>query len=109
MAIVKYTEKELGQVAGQTDWEYLKKMTEDNDIDFSDIPEWTDEMFANATRGGVPPVQSETPGEPQKVSLTIHVQPSLLENYRQTGKGWRTRLSNHIEAWLRQTQNTAAS
>ena len=30
----------------------------DEDIDFSDIPEQTDEMFAKATCGGVPP---ETP------------------------------------------------
>ena len=92
MAIVRYTSEELDKMTGQTDWEYLRNMTED-DIDFSDIPEWTDEMFANATRGGVPLEQ------PQKVS--IYLRPSLLERYRSTGKDWRVRLSNSFETWLK--------
>jgi len=51
MAIVRYTKKEIEKMPSRTDWEKLKKTT-DEDIDFSDIPEWTDEMFANATCGG---------------------------------------------------------
>ena len=52
MAIVRYTSEELDKMVGQTDWERLRNMT-DEDIDFSDIPEWTDEMFARATRPGL--------------------------------------------------------
>ena len=93
MAIVRYTSEELDQMKGQTDWEYLRNMT-DEDIDFSDIPEWTDEMFANATRGGVPLEM------PKKV--TVYVSPSLLEGFRRAaGKNWRTRLSNDVNACLR--------
>jgi len=52
MAIVSYTLEELKKMPSLTDWERLKNMTDD-DIDYSDNPEWTDEMFARATRGGV--------------------------------------------------------
>ncbi|MDR2626516.1 MAG: hypothetical protein LBC40_00590 [Dysgonamonadaceae bacterium] len=52
MAIVRYTEEELEKMEGLTDWEYLENMTDD-DIDFSDIPEWTDEMCANAVCGDI--------------------------------------------------------
>jgi len=70
MAIVSYTLEELKKIPSLTDWERLKNMTDD-DIDYSDNPEWTDEMFANATRGGIP---LEIP---QKV--TVFVSPSLLD------------------------------
>jgi len=92
MAIVRYTREEIEKMPSLTDWEKLKNMTDD-DIDISDIPEWTDEMFANATRGGVPLEH------PKRVS--IYLRPSLLERYRSTGKDWRVRLSNNFETWLK--------
>ncbi|MDR0874087.1 MAG: BrnA antitoxin family protein [Prevotellaceae bacterium] len=98
MAIVRYTREEIDKMSSRTNWEKLKKKT-DEDIDFSDIPEWTDEMFARATRGNT------KPEIPEKV--TLYVQPSLLSGYRRTGKGWRTRLSNSFELWLRQNQSAA--
>ena len=52
MAIVSYTSEELDKMKGLTDWEYLRNM-KDEDIDCSDIPEWTDEDFARATRPGL--------------------------------------------------------
>ena len=98
MATVRYTREEIEKMPSQTNWEKLKNMT-DEEIDFSDIPEWTDEMFANATRNDVPLEL------PQKV--TVYLRPSLLASYRRTGKGWRTRLSNNFETWLKQNQSTA--
>ena len=96
MATVRYTRAEIEKMSSRTNWEKLKNKT-DEEIDFSDIPEWTDEMFADATRGGIPLEL------PQRV--TIYLRPSLLANYRRTGRGWRTRLSNNFEAWLNQNQN----
>jgi len=58
MAIVRYTREEIEKMPSLTNWEKFKNMT-DEDIDFSDIPEWTDEMLANATRGGKPLKQSQ--------------------------------------------------
>jgi len=99
MAIVRYTSEELDKMTDLTNWEKLRNMT-DEDIDYSDIPEWTAADFAQATRGGVPLEQ------PKKVSVYIH--PSLLARYQNTGKGWRKRMSENFEMWLRQTQGIAA-
>jgi hypothetical protein len=93
MALVRYTEEELKKMESRTDWEYLKNMSDD-DIDFSDNPEWTDEMCATAMRGGVPVEQ------PQRVS--IYLRPSLVKDLNRTGKDWRKRLSENFERWLRQ-------
>jgi len=98
MAIVSYTLEELKKMPSQTNWEKLKNMTDD-EIDYSDNPKWTDEMFARATRGGVP---LELPKK-----VTVYLRPSLLADYRRSGKGWRTRLSNNFETWLRQSQSAA--
>ena len=94
MAIVRYTSEELDKMTGQTDWERLRNMT-DEDIDYSDIPPWTDEMIARATqrrRDGVPIEQ------PQRVS--VYLRPSILKRYQNTGKDWRIRLSDKIETLL---------
>ena len=96
MAIVRYTSEELDKMPDLTDWEYLRNM-KDEDIDCSDIPEWTEEDFARATRPGL--IE-----QPKRVS--VYLRPSLLARYQNTGKGWRTRLSNNIETLLQQ-QNVA--
>ena len=100
MAIVRYTSEELDKMKGQTDWERLRNMT-DEDIDYSDIPEMTDEEYARAwqKRWGVPLEQP-------KKRVSIYVSPLLLKRYQSTGKYWRTRLSNNFETWLLQTENT---
>ena len=46
----------------QTDWDRVDKLS-DKDIDFSDNPEVTDEMFAKAVlRKGLKPVVRKNPG-----------------------------------------------
>ena len=99
MAIVRYTEDELDKMTGLTDWEYLRNMTDD-EIDYSDIPPTTDEMFARATRGGA---SLEMPKR-----VMVYVSPSLLESFqRATGKSWRSRLSDGANACLRKKVTTA--
>jgi len=48
MAIKTYTTKQIRRLKDRTDWDYIRNM-KDGDIDYSDIPEPTDEMFANGT------------------------------------------------------------
>ena len=93
MAIVRYTSEELDKMTDLTDWERLRNMT-DEDIDYSDIPEMTDEEFAHAwhKRWGTPIEQ------PQRVS--VYLRPSILKRYQDTGKDWRTRLSDKIDTLL---------
>lgn len=63
-----------------TDWERLRNM-KDEDIDFSDIPELTPEMFANAiVRKGFKPV-------PPKKQLTLRIDQDVIEFFRTQGQG----------------------
>lgn len=63
-----------------TDWERLDAMT-DEEIDLSDIPEITPEMFARAVvrRGLKPP--------PHQTQLTLRVDSDVLEWFKQQGRG----------------------
>ena len=101
MAIVSYTLEELKKMPSLTDWERVLNMKDEDIVIDEDNPEWTDEMFARATRGGVPLMQEE----PQRVS--IYLRPSLLARYRGKGKNWRKQLSNNFETWLLQNQGVA--
>jgi uncharacterized protein (DUF4415 family) len=93
MAKVSYTTEEIKSMPSQTDWDFLRNMP-DKDIDYSDIPDTSDEMFVHAVRGNI---NTEKP-----VKVTIQISPTLLNNFRsQTGKNWRSHLSNNVETWLR--------
>jgi hypothetical protein len=49
MAIVRFTREEILKMPSRTDWERIRNM-KDEDIDYSDIPETTDEWFTRAAR-----------------------------------------------------------
>ena len=49
MELKSYTSEEIKRLKGETDWERVRNMSDDN-IDFSDIPELTDEMAKKAVR-----------------------------------------------------------
>lgn len=65
-------------------------------IDPDDGLEWTDEMFANAEirdgdtiiRPGRPPL-----GDKAKGTITIRLDPDVLEAYRALGSGWQTKIN----------------
>ena len=59
----------------QTDWKRLDAMTEE-DIDFSDCPEITPEMFAKAVvRRGLPKTQT-------KAEITLRIDSDVLEWFK---------------------------
>jgi uncharacterized protein (DUF4415 family) len=74
----------------RTDWERVRAMTDD-EIDFSDIPELTDEFFARATI-------REPSGGRQLVSVTVPVDPVVLSWYKAQGNDWE----RHVQAALRE-------
>lgn len=77
----------------QTDWERLATM-QDEDIDLSDIPEITPEMFAKAVvRRGLTP-------EPRKKQVTIRLDSDVLEWFRGQGKGYQTRINALLRAYM---------
>ncbi len=76
-----------------TDWERLDAMR-DEDIDLSDAPEITPEMFAKAVvRRGLKPT-------PKKQQITIRVDNDVLEWFRAQGRGYQTKINALLRAYM---------
>lgn len=76
-----------------TDWERLKAM-DDSEIDLSDNPEMTPEMFARGIlRRGLKPV-------PKKAQLTIRLDQDVLEWLRRRGRGYQTEIKALLRAYM---------
>ncbi len=76
-----------------TDWERLDAL-QDEDIDLSDMPEVTPEMFAKAVvRRGLKPT-------PSKQQVTIRLDDDVLEWFRAQGKGYQTRINSLLRAHM---------
>jgi uncharacterized protein (DUF4415 family) len=67
---------------------------EDEDIDFSDIPEISPEMFAKAVvrRGLTAPSRKE--------QVTIRLDRDVLAWFRAQGKGYQTRINALLRAYM---------
>lgn len=78
-----------------TDFKRLDEMT-DEDIDFSEIPEWTDEMFA---RGVVmPPLQERVPRE----EVIVKMDRDLAAWYRDMGAEQNVMLNFALRRFLKE-------
>jgi uncharacterized protein (DUF4415 family) len=64
----------------------------DEDIDFSEIPEWTDEMFARAVL--FPPLSVREPKE----ELTVLLDRDVAEWYRNLGEGYSVLINFALRA-----------
>jgi uncharacterized protein (DUF4415 family) len=77
----------------QTDWERLEAM-ENQDIDVSDIPELTPEMFADAV------VKRGLKDKEHKTQLTIRVDRDVLAWFKAQGRGYQTRINSLLRAYM---------
>lgn len=76
----------------QTDWERVDKL-QDNEIDFSENPEVTPEMFANAIlRKGLKPVV-------KKSQVTLRIDNDVLTWFKKQGTGYQTRINSLLKAY----------
>ena len=76
----------------QTDWERVDEL-QDNDIDFSDNPEVTPEMFAKSiVRKGLKPVR-------RKTQVTLRIDEDVLTWFRKQGTGYQTRINSLLKAY----------
>ena len=76
----------------QTDWERVDKLP-DNEIDSSDNPEVTPEMFAKAIlRKGLKPVV-------RKSQVTIRIDNDVLTWFKKQGTGYQTRINSLLKAY----------
>lgn len=75
-----------------TDFKRLDAMT-DAEIDFSDIPEVTPEMFAKGVvRRGLRPIT--------KRQLTLRLDSDVIEWFRAQGNGYQTKMNALLRAYM---------
>ena len=90
--------KENTSQKSQTDWDRVDKQGE-QDIDLSDNPEVTAEMFAEAVlRNGLKPVV-------RKTQVTLRIDEDVLAWFRKQGKGYQTRINSLLKAYKEANQN----
>ena len=76
----------------QTDWARVDAMT-DEDIDLSDAPEMTPEMFARAiVRRGLKPVA-------RKAQITLRIDSEVLDWFRARGTGYQSQMNAVLRAY----------
>ena len=112
--IVRYTSEELKSLPDLTDWDRVLNM-KDEDIDFSDLPELTDEQLATAKHikycdneidyDKMPvrrlvgrPVQEE-----HLKKVMIRLDNKTLEKLKSLGRGWTGKVRNVIQDWVSKT------
>ena len=77
----------------KTDWKRVDALS-DTDIDFSENPEGTPEMFARAiVRNGLEPM-------PPKQQVTLRLDADVLEWFKSQGRGYQTRINTLLRAYV---------
>lgn len=77
----------------QTDWKRVDAL-KDEDIDLSDVPEVSPEMFARAiVRRGLKPVS-------RKAQLTLRIDSDVLDWFRKQGQGYQTKINALLKAYM---------
>jgi uncharacterized protein (DUF4415 family) len=74
----------------------------DEEIDFSDIPVITPEMFARAVmRRNFEPI-------PRKKQLTLRVDSDVVDWYKKQGPGYQTRINALLRAYMNEHERSGA-
>jgi uncharacterized protein (DUF4415 family) len=77
----------------RTDWKRVDAL-KDEEIDLSDTPEVSPEMFARAlVRRGLKPT-------PRKAQLTLRLDSDVLEWFRKQGQGYQTKINTLLRAYM---------
>lgn len=96
--------KAISKIRSKTDWKRIDAMR-DEDIDYSDIPPATPEMFARGVvRRGLKPVVRI-----RKSQITLRLDPDVLEWFRALGAGYQTQINGLLRAYMEEHQRLAAS
>ncbi len=80
--------------APKTDWARLDAMTDD-EIDYTDIPEATEEIFALMTAR-----------EPEKVKINLSLNREVIDFFKQQGNKYQTRINDVLVAMVHNYKKT---
>ncbi|HBB88461.1 MAG TPA: hypothetical protein DC047_12680 [Blastocatellia bacterium] len=85
----------------ETDLKRIDAM-KDEDIDLSEIPEVTPEMFARGIlRRNFLPI-------PPKKQLTLRIDSDVVEWYKKQGRGYQTKINALLRAYMKEHQRKTA-
>lgn len=82
----------------QTDWKRVDAQT-DADIDLSETPEISAEIFARSI------VRRGLKVAPRKTQLTLRVDSDVLEWYKQHGAGYQTKINALLRSYMEAHQS----
>jgi uncharacterized protein (DUF4415 family) len=77
----------------ETDWERFHNI-KDEDIDLSDCPEATDEMWKNAV------VRRNLKVIPKKTSLSLKIDTDVKEFFKSEGRGYQAKINQLLRAYM---------
>ncbi|GBE75623.1 hypothetical protein myaer87_28500 [Microcystis aeruginosa NIES-87] len=77
----------------QTDWQRLDAMS-DEDIDLSDCPEITPEMFAKSV------VRQSVAVTKDKAQVTLSIDNDVFEWFKSQGKGYQIQINELLRAYM---------
>ena len=63
-------------------------------------PEWSDEMFAKAKRGTTASKMGRPKSDITKQAVSIRLSPEVVDYFKQSGKGWQTRVNEVLEKYV---------
>ncbi|MEP6719112.1 MAG: BrnA antitoxin family protein [bacterium] len=79
----------------ETDWKRIDAM-KDEDIDLSETPEVTPEMFAREVlRRNFQPI-------PRQKQLTLRIDSDMVEWYKKQGRGYQTKINALLRAYMKE-------
>ena len=81
----------------ETDWQRLDAMT-DEDIDFSDCPEITPEIFAKVI------VRRGLPNPKTKAEVTLRIDSDVLEWFKSQGRSYQTLINTLLREYMKAHQ-----
>lgn len=82
----------------ETDWERINAMTNE-EIDFSDNPKVSPEMFARGIlRKNLKPVS-------RKSQLTLRIDQDVIEFFKSQGRGYQTKINQLLRAYMEAHEN----
>jgi uncharacterized protein (DUF4415 family) len=85
--------RKVTSTKSKTDWARIDAMT-DEDIDYSDAPPITPEMFARAiVRKGLKPVV-------RKKQITLRIDSDVIDWFKQQGSGYQTQINELLRAYV---------
>ena len=85
--------KKNSSTKSDTDWKKIDAMR-DKDIDLSDVPEVSPEMFAKGiVRRGLKPI-------PKKSQITLRLDQDVLTWFKGQGRGYQTRINSLLRAYM---------